>query len=245
LQAVGLILVIALLIIPAAAARFWTERLGRMFIAAGAIGAGSGWSGAIVSALFVKLPSGAMIVLVCTALFVLSMIFGGARGMLFRAAKRIRLNRSVQRQHLLRAMYELIESSPDSMLNADQLPQSVTLPQLLTKRSWTSNRLSRTVRRAQRNGLVASVGDQLRLTRKGVTEAARLTRQHRLWELYLVHYAEIAPSRVDREADAIEHVLEPEVVEVLETLLDRERSPIPASPHDLHSHDSVTVTRSQ
>lgn len=244
LQAVGLILVIALLIIPAAAARFWTERLGRMFIAAGAIGAASGWSGAIVSAVFVKLPSGAMIVLVCTALFVLSMIFGGTRGLLFRAAKRIRLNRSVQRQHVLRAMYELIESTPKSDYGTAERSQSVTLPQLLAKRSWSMNRLSRAVRRAQRDGLVASVGDQLQLTRKGANEAARLTRQHRLWELYLVHYAEIAPSRVDREADAIEHVLEPEVVDRLEALLDRERSPVPASPHDLPSHDSVTVTRS-
>ena len=48
---------------------------------------------------------------------------------------------------------------------------------------------------------------EFQLTAQGMTEAARLVRQHRLWELYLITHAEIAPSHVDRDADAIEHVL--------------------------------------
>jgi manganese/zinc/iron transport system permease protein len=75
------------------------------------------------------------------------------------------------------------------------------------------------------------------LTPKGWDEAARLTHQHRLWELYLITHADVAPGRVDRDADAIEHVLEPRVVAQLESLLKQRRrdSGIPASPHELVS----------
>jgi manganese/zinc/iron transport system permease protein len=66
-------------------------------------------------------------------------------------------------------------------------------------------------------------------------EAERLVHHHRLWELYLITHADVAASRVDREADAIEHVLEPELIARLEELLlQRQRgSAIPASPHEM------------
>lgn len=242
LQAVGLILMIALLIIPAASARFWTERLSRMFFISGSIGAVSGLLGAGMSALFSRLPSGAMIVLVCTTMFIISLIFGSARGVLVRARKRLQLNRSVDRQHLLRALYELLEQAfPKSESTDRKKKPSVSLDALLRKRSWTKNRLLREVRRCQSDELVEWRGDRLRLTRRGKTEAARLTRQHRLWELYLITYAEIAPSRVDRAADDIEHVLEPEIIDELESLLAREQASVPESPHELE-RPSETAT---
>ena len=73
--------------------------------------------------------------------------------------------------------------------------------------------------------------DSVRLHRRGLIEAIRLTRQHRLWELYLIQYAEVATSKVDRDADAIEHILEPEIVAELELLLEKRSVEMPASPH--------------
>ena len=81
--------------------------------------------------------------------------------------------------------------------------------------------------------MITRLGDQLKLTKKGVVEAQRRTREHRLWELYLITHADIAPSRVDREADRIEHVLEPEIVAELEALLTGDTRQIPQSPHQL------------
>jgi manganese/zinc/iron transport system permease protein len=53
-----------------------------------------------------------------------------------------------------------------------------------------------------------------------------------MWELYLITHADIAPSHVDRDADAIEHVLGPEMIRELESLLDAGRAhPVPTSPH--------------
>jgi len=80
LQAVGLILIIAFLITPASAARFWTDKLSHMVILSASIGAISGWLGASVSALVPRLPAGAMIVLVSSGVFIFSMIFAPRRG---------------------------------------------------------------------------------------------------------------------------------------------------------------------
>jgi manganese/zinc/iron transport system permease protein len=72
-----------------------------------------------------------------------------------------------------------------------------------------------------------------RLTEEGFHHAARITRNHRLWEMYLVTHADIAPSHVDRDAEEVEHVLGTEMVQRLEELLER-RGPVaevPPSPH--------------
>ncbi len=74
LPAVGVVLVAALLILPAAAARMWTGRLHRMLILAGVIGALTGVVGAGLSASVPKAPAGAVIVLVGAAFFGLSAV---------------------------------------------------------------------------------------------------------------------------------------------------------------------------
>ena len=230
LQAVGLILVVALLIIPAAAARFWTEKLWQMLLLAALLGMVSGMFGATASALFPNLPSGAMIVLTCAGFFLLSLIFGRSRGVLVRTLRRRSVNQSIAIQHLLRAMYELLERS-----SADFDSPSVTFEELLPMRSWSRSRLQKAVLQAQFAEMVVKIGDELRLTKRGQVEAERLTREHRLWELYLITHADVAPGRVDREADRIEHVLEPEMVAELEAILTGESRSLPESPHSLES----------
>ncbi len=84
LPAVGALLVAALLVIPAAAARFWTNRLGVMLVLAGAIGMASGAIGTVVSIPLPSLPTGPVIILAATAMFAVSVVFGAARGMLWR-----------------------------------------------------------------------------------------------------------------------------------------------------------------
>ncbi|MCG8603057.1 MAG: hypothetical protein MI807_23125, partial [Verrucomicrobiales bacterium] len=74
-----------------------------------------------------------------------------------------------------------------------------------------------------------SNGD-LRLSESGFGEAARITRNHRLWEIYLVTHADIAPSHVDRDADMVEHILEADLVQRLEDELRSRGAWIP-SPH--------------
>jgi manganese/zinc/iron transport system permease protein len=246
LQAVGLILIIALLIIPAAAARFWTERLLVMLGIAGFIGALSGLAGSALSALLPNMPSGAMIVLLATLLFLVSMFFGSARGVFIRWLHRRAFESKVRRQHLLRAAFELMEGDEiGPEFDGERIGRRVKISDLLAMRSWSHGRLRREIARAARAGLVAEVvpGREIELTPEGFREAAQLVRQHRLWELYLITHADIAPSHVDRDADAIEHVLDPAMIRELETLLavERPRVVVPRSPHLI---DAPTATAS-
>ncbi len=95
LQTVGLVLIIALLITPAATARFWTDDLARMLLIAGLVGGLSGGIGALLSSRFADLPAGAVIVLVATTFFLVSLIVAPARGLLGRSLKRARLRRTL------------------------------------------------------------------------------------------------------------------------------------------------------
>lgn len=235
LQAVGLILIIALLITPAAAARFWSNDLRRILLLAGVLGAVSGWLGAAFSALLPRLPAGAVIVLVAAGFFLFSMVCGSARGVVPRWIAHRRLQRKVGRQHLLRSMYEILESQlhPERGHVAN-LP--VRFDNLLRHRSWSRRRLRRLIATARQEDHIEYFnGREICLSEAGFGEAARTTRNHRLWEMYLIQHADVAPSHVDRDADLVEHVLGAGMVRQLEAeLIKRGQAlAVPASPHAL------------
>ncbi|HEX2151094.1 MAG TPA: metal ABC transporter permease, partial [Stellaceae bacterium] len=85
LRIVGLILIVALIVIPPAAARFWSNHAGAMTLVAAAIGAASAYVGAAISATAPEMPTGAVIVLVAFAALAISVFVGPARGLLPRA----------------------------------------------------------------------------------------------------------------------------------------------------------------
>ncbi len=88
LPAVGVVLTAALLIIPPAAARFWTDRLSKMLVIASTFGGVSGIVGTLISARFDGLPTGPVIVLTATALFVVSWIIAPHRGLIAQMIRR-------------------------------------------------------------------------------------------------------------------------------------------------------------
>ena len=98
LQTVGVVLMSAMIIAPGAAARQWTDRLGRMIILAGIFGAISGVGGAITSSLIPALPTGPTIVLIVSIIVMISLLFAPNRGLVFRkirdwqAGKRLRVD---------------------------------------------------------------------------------------------------------------------------------------------------------
>jgi manganese/zinc/iron transport system permease protein len=237
LQAVGLILMIALLVVPPAAARFWTDRLSRLLLLSGAFGGLGALLGGWISVTAADAPAGAVIVLAQGGFFTVSLLAGRRRGLLQKALRDWKLRWNVRRQHVLRTIYEALEprAAPEDKTLA-RLPYQT----LLEARSWTRFRLSLMLLRMKNQGLVYRHTDGTwGLTRDGWPEAARMARNHRLWELFLIHYADIAPARVDRGADRIEHALGPALLEELETLLHREESGVPESPHPTHWGDGI------
>lgn len=241
LQSVGLILIIAFLIIPAAAARFWTDHLNQMLLGAAFIGGVSGWVGASVSALIPNMPAGALIVLVAASFFTISVLFGAKQGVLISWFRQLNLKRNVGRQHLLRALYEILEA--DSRESDEVLIHPVPFRQIRGRRTWSDHQLRRYLRQAYNDGLIDAVTreDMISVTEAGLEAAARVTRNHRLWELYLIEYADVAASRVDRDADAVEHVLGERLVALLEAKLIKLHTAqglaVPASPHPITPGD--------
>lgn len=83
IQAVGVVLMAAMLITPAAAARQWTDRLSAMICVSALFGAVSGVSGALISASGANLPTGPLIVLVATGILLVSLLVGRKHGFLW------------------------------------------------------------------------------------------------------------------------------------------------------------------
>ncbi len=187
-------------------------------------------------------PTGPMIVLAGSAFFVISLLAGTRRGVLRQWLLEWRLRRRIGRHDLLRAMYEVIEqelhekkverglAAPTEAI----LAEAVAAERVLAKRSWTPWQLKSLVRSAQRAELLRREPDgRLRFTAGGLTEARQIIRNHRLWEMYLITHADVAPGLVDRSADRIEHVLDPDIILELENRLSEqyEQLRVPPSPH--------------
>lgn len=90
IHAVGVVLMIALLVTPASAARQWTTHLGSMVVLAALFGAVSGATGSIISAIQPHMPTGPVIVLVATGIFLFSLLCAPKRGVLARWQQRRR-----------------------------------------------------------------------------------------------------------------------------------------------------------
>ena len=88
MQSVGLILVVATLVVPASAARFWSDRLPVVLLTAGAFGGAAALGGTAISASGPKLAAGPLIVLCGAGLFAVSLLFGPSRGVVAGALRR-------------------------------------------------------------------------------------------------------------------------------------------------------------
>jgi manganese/zinc/iron transport system permease protein len=102
IQAVGVILMAALLIIPAVSARYWTNGFGRMLALAALFGGGAGVAGTCVSTLGDGWPTGPFIVIAAAGIFLLSLVFGARKGLLVRAMQRRAQVRSLQARTIRR-----------------------------------------------------------------------------------------------------------------------------------------------
>jgi manganese/zinc/iron transport system permease protein len=107
LQTVGVVLMSAMVVAPAAAARQWTDRLGGMVGLSALFGALSGVSGAVISSSMARLPTGPTIVLCMSAIVAVSMFFAPNRGLAWRWTRNVRNRRRLVQEAVLCDLYEL------------------------------------------------------------------------------------------------------------------------------------------
>lgn len=201
MRCVGIVLMSAMLIAPAAAARQFSHHLSTFFLLSGGLGLFYGFFGNYFSVqlpLWIgqpKLPlaTGPMIVLIATAGCLLSLLFAPRRGWLIREMRQLNFRLRCEQENLLKRFYKAKQ------------------PQFL-KSSWTRWRMQK------QQWIMRTENGQYLLTDKGSQAAARLVRLHRLWEAYLVHMGQ-GLEKVHRNAEEMEHILTPEIEKELGELL--------------------------
>lgn len=197
-EIIGNILVVAMLVVPAAAAHLLTDRLGSMILVSlliAAISAPLGHLGAAILPQMLGHPgtSGAGAMATATGLIFLGTFFLAPRqGILSKVYHRWRLSARIAGEDMLGMMYRDEERGETrSVLSIRTLLDRLALRALL-----------------RRGSIQASDGGHT-LTRRGRTEARRLLRAHRLWETYLHDQAALHPDRTHGSAEQLEHITDP------------------------------------
>ncbi|CAL2083247.1 metal ABC transporter permease [Tenacibaculum sp. 190524A02b] len=113
LQTVGVVLMSAMLLAPAAAARQWTNKLSIMVILAGIFGAFAGVIGTGISASQTNLSTGPIIVLIAALIVVVSFIFSPSRGLLFRQIRFLKNRRDLKLHKTLAFMFDIAKDHKD------------------------------------------------------------------------------------------------------------------------------------
>lgn len=167
LQTVGVVLMSAMIIAPAAAARQWTDHLGRMVVLSAVFGAVAGVAGAVLSSTGARLPTGPMIVLCVSVIVAVSLLGAPRRGLVWRWIRDRRNGRRLRLEAVLLDLYRLAERHP----RPDYAHEEGTLYVLRSD----AGRPRHTLRMLARQGLVRPLGDhRWGLTPEGIARARRL-----------------------------------------------------------------------
>lgn len=228
-ETVGSILVIAMLIVPAAAAHLLTDRLGVMILLSSGIAAacavlgrilvvmGPGWLGVEAST-----NTAALMATIAGMFLALAVIFSPRDGIVSRLYRRTSLSLQIVREDILGLLYRWHELDA-SVVRAVQR-QDVLLAlgdSLITK--WALRSL---VRRSSVHVTAAPGGDHLTLSGQGMTEASRLIRSHRLWEAYLEKHFDLPLDHLHMPAERLEHYTDSDLRDRLDAdLTKRDRDP--------------------
>ena len=215
LQAVGVVLVTAMLIIPAATAYLLTDRLHWMVFLSIIIGGTVSTAGVIISFLGPKLPTGPFIVLTAASVFAVAFIAAPRHGRIAKWWSRRRQSDQIRRENTLKAIYHLQEAN-------EFANDWIGVDDLIGKRRKRQEEVLREIRLLDRKQLIHwdEEGARLRFEDDGLTRAKEIVRNHRLWELYLTNKANIAPDHVHDDAEKIEHILGDDLVRELEESLE-------------------------
>lgn len=203
-EAVGNILVVAVLIVPPAAAYMLTDRLSIMIVLSLVIAAAAavlGHLGAMtVPAAFgySSVSTAGMIAVAVGLLFALAVLLGPRHGVISKLIHHVSLGLRIAAEDVLAMLYRIEELAVG--------PQSAVVPAHLDEAMRLSTfRRRLLVTGLVRRGLVRRDASRLLLTDRGRERARDLVRSHRLWETYLLRYTKLRPDHVHLSAERLEH----------------------------------------
>jgi manganese/zinc/iron transport system permease protein len=230
-KSVGSILVVAILIVPAACGMLMCERLITLILVSLAVAAGSAALGHVLAKVLPPLIFGplgfpqvtdagtpGMMAVACGLFFVLFLLISPRQGLISRAIARVRLTLKMAADDILASLYRKQEGVAEgTSLRKDVRRETAWIG------PWT---WSLAVWILQRRGWVQGQSD-LALTPAGIEQASTLVRSHRLWESYLHKHFSLSDAELHGSAHLVEHFLDRD----LQTQLDQELDSPPLDPH--------------
>jgi manganese/zinc/iron transport system permease protein len=223
IQSVGVVLMAALIITPSAAARAWTDKLSIMMLLAGLIGASSGLVGSYISFTAPSMPTGPWIVMCLSFAALTSLFLSPRRGVLARVLQQRRNRVKIVSENLLKSLYHLHERSGFSTRHFSE-------SDINEQRSFSKSDLRTALKKLKREYWLLNTPQEQRyqLSAKGMEEARRVVRLHRLWEMYLTERMRLKSDHIHPNAESIEHIITPEI----EALLLKELNYPEKDPHE-------------
>jgi len=207
LQSVGVILVVGMLIIPASAAYLLTDRLQMMVVFSALIGVVSTSLGLTLAIAFQTTPGPAM-TLVAGFIYFLVVVFAPKRGWFFRKLRSSRQKAVRLEEDILKLISLAIEKGVD--------PSERYLMQAL---KLSEGQIRNSCLKLEKAGLVINESGKWKPTENGLKHAYQLVRAHRLWESYLVEEMGLETTQVHRQAEELEHLLTPTIMQEIEQVV--------------------------
>ena len=231
-QIAGVILVIGLIITPAASAYLLTDRLDRMIFVAMLMGV-FGFLIGFALATWIGADPGPTVVVAMTVIFIITLTFAPRYGLI---ADIIRKSNTVPQ--------EIMEDVLGAMLREQQ--KSVPLTHIFKRVETQRKRLQIAMQKLDRQGLIEIDQQHAQLTEVGRREANRLVRAHRLWETYLERTG-AADTDIHEQAHKLEHISDQATVEYLDDrlghpLTDPHGSEIPVDESNLVSDKAFKLS---
>lgn len=203
-QIAGVILVVALIITPAATAYLLTDRLDRMIATSALVGVIGFWLGFAI-AVFMGADPGATVVVTMTAIFIFGLAFAPKYGLV---ADWIRRYNTVP-QEMMEDVLGCVLRAKGKSVPVSEVLKHIKKPAPLVRKSVTM---------LQRQGLLDVDDDNVLLTDDGRFQAKRLVRAHRLWETYLDRTG-TPKEQIHDKAHQLEHLSDEETVKYLDDKL--------------------------
>jgi len=213
-EAVGAILVVAMLIVPAATAHLLTDRLGWMLVVAAVVAVLASVIGYRAAA-YLNTSVAGMMAVAAGGLFGLAVFFAPRHGVLSRVWRTWRLALRIAGEDVLGELYRRGEAVEQKAAEEAGL----TLAEARRRAGGWIGILA--VWDLRRQGLVEERGGRLYPTPAGLKRGRFLVRSHRLWESLLERHSALPLDHLHDPAERIEHFIDPELQDELEALLEQ------------------------
>ncbi|MGD6956186.1 metal ABC transporter permease [Rossellomorea aquimaris] len=178
IQAVGVILMAAMLITPAISARYWTDSLRTMVFISGIVGGLSGAVGTLISTLGKGLSTGPFIVLTATVIFIISLLFSPKRGLISVILNRLKNDNRLAMRFILKKMYESGK-------------QTIRVDHLFQKSNITKLKFNRVLKHLMKKGYLHQEDGILTITKSGLMKAEQFSFVDEIMELKEMYPSEL------------------------------------------------------